>query len=47
MPKFMQTLSPTIYDKLFEIAKERGIKVQELIRSVVIPEWLNNREKKE
>jgi len=45
MPKFMQTLSPEIYEKLLKIAKERGIKVQELIRSVIIPEWL--KEKKE
>ena len=46
MPKFMQTLSSEIYEKLYEIANERGIKIQELIRSVIIPEWLEDREQK-
>jgi len=40
MPKFMQTLDEEIYSKLEEIAKQRGISVQELIRAVVVPEWL-------
>jgi len=43
MPKFMQTLSPEIHEKLSKIAEERGIKVQELIRSVIIPEWLKSK----
>ena len=42
-PKFMQTLDKEIYDKLQQIANERGIKVQELIRAVIVPEWLKNR----
>ncbi len=41
MPKFMQTLNDEILNKLSQIAKERGITVQELIRAVIIPEWLN------
>ena len=45
MPKFMQTLDNEIFNKLTEIAKEKGISVQELIRAVIIPEWL--KEKKE
>jgi len=44
MPKFMQTLDEEIYRKLEEIAKQRGISVQELIRAVVVPEWLKARE---
>jgi len=46
MPKFMQTLDQEIYERLQEIANARGIKVQELIRAVIIPEWLREREKK-
>ena len=46
MPKFMQTLDEEIYSKLEELAKQRGISVQELIRAVVVPEWLKNREQK-
>lgn len=44
MPKFMQTLEQPIYNQLERIAKERGIKVQELVRAVIVPEWLKNRE---
>jgi len=47
MPKFMQSLSKEIYDKLNEIAREKGIKIQELIRVIVIPEWFEEKEKKE
>ena len=47
MPKFMQSLSKEIYEKLSKIAMKRGIKIQELIRSVIIPEWLEQKEKKE
>jgi hypothetical protein len=43
MPKFMQTLETEILNKLTDIAKERGITVQELIRAVIIPEWLRDR----
>ena len=45
MPKFMQTLDNEIFNKLTQLAKKRGITVQELIRAVIIPEWL--KEKKE
>jgi len=47
MPKFMQTLDKEIYQKLSEIAKQRGITIQELIRAVIIPEWLSKTERKE
>jgi len=43
MPKFMQTLDEEIHQKLIEIAKERGINIQELIRAVIIPEWLKQK----
>jgi predicted DNA-binding ribbon-helix-helix protein len=46
MPKFMQTLDSEIFNKLSEIARQRGITVQELIRAVIVPEWLG-KEKKE
>jgi len=47
MPKFMQSLSQEMYEKLLKIAKRKGIKIQELIRVIVIPEWIEQKEKKE
>ncbi|MGI0047775.1 MAG: ribbon-helix-helix protein, CopG family [Nitrosotalea sp.] len=38
--KFLQTIDDAIYAKLEKIAKKRGITVQELIRAVIIPSWL-------
>jgi len=46
MTKFMQSVSDGTYRKLEAIAKERDITIQELIRAVVIPEWLLEKEKK-
>ena len=43
MLRSMQTLDQTVYDKLQKIARERGITIQELIRAVIIPEWLKQR----
>ena len=40
-PKFMQTLDDFIYKELEKIAKKRGITIQELIRAVIVPEWIN------
>lgn len=40
MPKFMQTLDESVFEILQEKARERGITIQELIRAVIIPEWL-------
>jgi len=45
MPKFMQTLDSEVYDRLATIAKEKGITIQELIRAVIIPEWLERKER--
>lgn len=46
MPKFMQSVSKQTYEKLIAIARNKGIKLQELIRVIIIPEWLEEREKK-
>jgi len=37
----MQTLDDLIYRELEKIAKRRGITIQELIRAVIVPEWIN------
>jgi len=46
MPKFMQTLEQEIFDRGTKLAKARGITVQELIRAVIIPEWLQEKDDK-
>ena len=38
--KFMQSLDPQVYTQLTKIAKERGITMQELIRAVIVPDWM-------
>jgi hypothetical protein len=38
--KFMQVLDRTIFLRLKALAKSRGVTVQELIRVLVIPEWM-------
>jgi len=43
--KFMQTLSPTVYGFLREEARRRGISVQQILRAIIIPEWLEEQEK--
>ena len=40
LPKFMQTLNDNMFRELEKMAKQRGITVQELIRAVILPEWL-------
>lgn len=46
MTKFVQSLNPDVYSELTQIAKERGITVQALIRQVM-GEWaLVERQKK-
>lgn len=42
----MQTLDEEIYNQLQEIANNRGITIQELIRAVIIPDWLREMRKK-
>ncbi len=38
--KFMQVLDRGIFLKLKQLAKSRGVTVQELIRVLVIPDWM-------
>lgn len=40
LPKFMQTLNDHMYKELEKTARKRGVSIQELIRAVVLPEWL-------
>jgi len=44
LPKFMQTLNDHMYRELEKVAKKRGVTVQELIRAVVLPEWMAKQE---
>jgi hypothetical protein len=39
--KFMQSLDPHVYAELRKIAKDRGITMQELIRAVIVPDWMS------
>jgi len=43
MPKFMQSLNEPVFTRLTELAKERGITLQELIRAVIVPDWLKEK----
>jgi len=45
LSKFMQSLGDSAYTKLRKIADDRDITVQELIRAIVIPDWLKLTEK--
>ncbi|MBO0888113.1 hypothetical protein J2P12_03340 [Candidatus Bathyarchaeota archaeon] len=36
----MQTLEVGVYRRLYSIANDRGVTVQELIRAVILPEWM-------
>jgi hypothetical protein len=36
----MQSLDPEIYSQLRKMAKDRGITMQELIRAVIVPDWM-------
>lgn len=38
--KFMLTLEEFVYKELEKVAKKRGIGMQELIRAVIVPEWM-------
>ena len=38
--KFMQTIGDEVFLELEKIADEKGIRVQTLLRAVVIPEWV-------
>src|SRR5712691_6525660 len=38
--RFIQSLDSDAFSKLSSLAQERGITTQELIRAVIIPEWM-------
>jgi hypothetical protein len=38
--KFMQTIERDVFRQLRETARERGVSVQELMRAVIVPEWM-------
>jgi hypothetical protein len=42
--KFMQSLDPQVYAELRKIARDRGITMQELIRAVIVPDWMTKAE---
>jgi hypothetical protein len=44
--KFMQTLETESYQTIAKEASHRGATVQELLRAVIIPEWLSENRKK-
>ena len=43
MKKFLQSLDDGVYSQLEKLAKKRGVNIQELIRAVIIPEWLEDK----
>jgi len=38
--RFIQSLDADAFSKLSRLAQERGITTQELIRAVIIPDWM-------
>jgi hypothetical protein len=36
----MLSLVPAVYETLIDQADERGISIQELLRAVIVPQWL-------
>jgi hypothetical protein len=42
----MQVLDRTVYLRLKQLALQRGVTVQELIRVLLIPDWLHNAEER-
>src|SRR5438552_18435754 len=45
--KFMQSLDSQVYIELSRLAKEKGVSVQELIRALIIPDWIRRQDKPE
>jgi len=44
--KYMQTLDSHVYSELKRLAKERGVSVQELVRAVIVPDWMRANRKR-
>jgi hypothetical protein len=38
--EFVQTLDANVYNVLKTVARARGVSVQELLRTVVVPDWM-------
>jgi len=45
--KFMQSLGSHVYMELSRLAKEKGVSVQELIRALIIPDWIRTQDNSE
>ena len=45
--KFMQTTDKLTYGNLEEASYKRGITVQQLIRAVIVPDWLENKRERD
>jgi len=45
MYKYMQSLDGHVYSELKRLARERGISLQELVRAVIIPDWMRENKK--
>ncbi len=43
MRKMLVTLNDPPYEMLLQMARRRGITVQMMLRSIVIPQWLQDR----
>ena len=46
MIKFNQALPEEVYNKLDDLASKRSATVQEFLRNVVIPEWMEWKKKR-
>ncbi|HVH14116.1 MAG TPA: hypothetical protein VNA15_00135 [Candidatus Angelobacter sp.] len=44
MAKFIMSIGDTAYDVLANEAKNRDVTVQQLLRAVVVPEWIRQNE---
>jgi hypothetical protein len=45
LTRFIQRLDDNVHEELEKMARQRGISVQQLIRAVIIPEWLKDNQK--
>ncbi len=41
--KFMQSIGEDMFSELERISNEKGIRVQTLLRAIIIPEWVQRR----
>ena len=42
---FFMTIDNTVYSKIYKLANKRGLTVQQYIRAVILPEWINFQKK--